>query len=269
MQIRTFPIHSPHSEAELTVYLQDRISSNPDRLRPAILICPGGGYSRISDRENTPVVTQYLSMGCHVMVLKYSVVPNRFPDALHELASSIALIRAHAAEWMVASDKIIVTGFSAGGHLACSLGVFWNQDFVYKPLSLDSEQIKPNGMILCYPVITSGPDCHQDSFINLLGEKADDPEVRKAVSLELHAGPQTPKTFLWHTWTDNAVSVANSLLLAQSFLKAEVNLEMHIYPTGCHGLSLATEEVSSPDGRQIEPQCQSWVSLVKTWIEHF
>lgn len=273
MRILTYPIAPPSAsqpkKAVLMVYLQDQISSNPNKLRPAVVICPGGGYRRISDRENTPVVTQFLAMGCHVMVLDYSVAPVRFPGALQELAASVALVRRHSAGWMVNPEKIIVCGFSAGGHLACSLGAFWNQDFVSAPLGLSADDVRPDGMILCYPVITTGSDCHEDSFINLLGESADDSALRKIVSLELQVGAHTPKTFLWHTWTDQAVSVANSLFLAQSLHKAGVNLEMHIYPAGCHGLSLATEEVSSPDGIHIEPQCQSWISLVKTWLQYF
>lgn len=273
MQILTFPIAPPSAsqpkKAVLTVYLQDRISSNPDKLRPAIVICPGGGYRYVSDRENTPVAAQFLAMGCHVMVLDYSVAPARFPAALLELAASVALIRRHADGWMVDPDKIILCGFSAGGHLACSLGAFWNQEFVSKPLGHVPDEVKPNGMILCYPVITAGSECHKDSFINLLGENAEDPHLRKIVSLEHQVGSHTPKTFLWHTWTDQAVPAANSLVLAHALYKAGINVEMHLYPVGCHGLSLATAEVSSPDGAHIEPQCESWIPLLKTWLQSF
>lgn len=276
MKLQTFQITLPDAlaaghtgaPATLTVYLRTPLACAPDRKRPAVLICPGGAYLRVSDREAEPVAMQYLSMGYHAMVLDYSVSPNTFPTALLELAASIALIREHASRWAVDTDKIIVSGFSAGGHLACSLGVFWNQDFVSVPLGLTAEQIRPNGLILCYPVISSGPDCHRDSFKHLLAENSDDDRARKAVSLELHVGPHVPKTFLWHTWTDQSVPVENSILLAQAYAKAGVNLEMHLYPTGVHGLSLATGDTSEPDGKYVETQCQSWMPLVKTWLEH-
>ena len=122
-------------------------------------------------------------------------------------------------------------------------------------------------MILSYPVITSGTFGHQRSFEQLLGDRDSDPLLRELVSLELQAGPHTPRTFLWHTWTDQSVPAENSLLLAQALKKAGVSLEMHIYPSGRHGLSLATEEVSDSTGDCLVPHCQGWMELVKEWIK--
>lgn len=254
--------------ASLNAYLLDPISVAPNRLRPAVIICPGGGYEHLSDRESEPIAMQFLSMGCHAFVLRYSISPDQFPYPQMELACAVSLVRSHAAEWLVDPDKIIVCGFSAGGHLACSLGAFWNQEFLYGPLELTPENIKPNGMILAYPVITSGPYCHKGSFLNLLGSESDDETLRRLVSLEYQVGSQTPPVFLWHTSTDDAVPVKNSYLLADALTEHGVSVEMHIYPTGCHGLSLANSEVSGDDGRCIVPQCQNWISLAKTWLEH-
>ncbi|MFT4106303.1 MAG: alpha/beta hydrolase [Lacrimispora sp.] len=255
--------------ASLSAYLLDSVSVAPDRLRPAVVICPGGGYGRLSDREGEPVAAQFLSMGCHVFILRYSTAPDCFPYPQMELALAMSHIRSHALEWQIDPGKIIVAGFSAGGHLACSLGAFWNREFLYGPLNLEPESIRPDGMILSYPVITSGPGCHAGSFQNLLGEKAEDESLRRLVSLEHQVGAHTPRTFLWHTSTDNSVPVKNSLLLADALTSHGVSIEMHIYPTGVHGLSLATREVSGEDGRYMEPQCQSWISLAKTWLECF
>ncbi len=237
------------------------------KLRPAVILCPGGGYRHLSPREAEPVAMQYLSMGCHAFVLRYSTAPARFPTALLELALLVSEVRAHAAEWGVDPDKIIVSGFSAGGHLACSLGAFWNREFVYEPLGVEMEAIRPNGMILCYPVISSGPCCHSGSFENLLGDDAGDEKKRMLVSLEHQVGSHTPKTFLWHTVTDQSVPVQNSLLLAEALVKHGVNLELHLYPTGCHGLALATEETTNGQERYLVPQCQSWITLVETWLK--
>jgi len=232
------------------------------------VICPGGGYEHLADREGEAVAMQYLAMGCHAFVLKYSLAPHRFPAALRELAFLVAMIRQHEEEWQIDGEKIIVSGFSAGGHLACSLGVFWNRELAYGPLGLTKEQIRPNGLILGYPVITAGPWCHEDSVRNLLGEGADDEEKRNLVSLELQVGPHMPKTFLWHTVTDSSVPVQNSLLLVDAMVKNHVNLEFHLYPVGGHGLALATGETAKGQACYVEPQCQSWVSLAKCWIEN-
>lgn len=255
--------------ASVTGYLLDPVSLSATKRRPAVIICPGGGYGHLSDREGEPVAMQLAAMGIHTFILKYSLAPDVFPASLMELAETVSEIRAHADSWMVDPDRILVCGFSAGGHLACSLGAFWNREFLWKPLNKKADEIRPDGMILCYPVITSGADCHQGSFQNLLGTHANDENLRRLVSLEHQVGSHTPKTFLWHTASDSNVPVANSLLLAEALTRHQVSLELHIYPVGCHGLSLATEEVSSSDGRYVEPQCQSWISLLKTWLEHF
>lgn len=275
MKIQTFPISvteeeagSPHigSPAMLTAYILDNHDLDPNRLRPAVIICPGGGYQHLAPRENQAIAMQYLAMGCHAFVLEYSLMPNVFPYALMEIAKSTALIRSKQKEWHVDPDKILVSGFSAGGHVALSLGVFWKKDFLSSSLHLSPEEIRPNGVILCYPVIASCYKFHPGSFSALLGNKADDPKMRDLVSLDKQVTSDLPRTFLWHTWTDQAVPVAGSLMFATACETAGVNLEMHIYASGHHGLALADAESSNPDGNHIEPSCQSWISLVKTWI---
>lgn len=251
-----------------TAYLLDVNPASDKQTRPAVIICPGGGYGKLSPREAEPIAMQYLASGYHAFVLWYSLPPFRFPTALQELAFLVAHVREHAREWHVDPEKIVVSGFSAGGHLACSLGAFWNQEFVYGPLGLTPEMIRPDAMLLCYPVVTAGKDCHKGSFENLLGDQADDETMRHLVSLEHQVGPHTPKTFLWHTITDQSVPVANSMLLAQALIRNHVNLEYHLYPVGCHGLALASEETAAGQARYVEPQCQSWMNLAKCWLEH-
>lgn len=254
-------------KAVLTCYQLDQVSAAPMRKRPAVIVCPGGGYQWRSDREGEPVALQFMAMGCHAFVMDYSVAPNRFPTALLELAEAVALIREHAVEWTVDPEKIVVCGFSAGGHLACSLGVFWNQRFVYENIGKKAEAVRPNGLILCYPVITSGEFAHEGSLENLVGENASQ-EDKAAFSLEKWVGPHMPGTFLWHTYSDGTVPVENSLLLAMAMKAHGVGLELHIYPHGKHGLSLANEETGGSQKDRIEPECQSWIHLAGTWISN-
>lgn len=256
-----------HGEAaDLTAYLLDPMGETADRLRPAVIICSGGGYSHLSDREDQPVAMEYLAAGFQVFCLHYSVAPDVFPRSLMELAMTVHLIRAHSEEWKVDPKRVVASGFSAGGHLACSLGAFYNQEFLYGPLGLTPDEIRPDGLLLCYPVITSGEYAHKGSIDSLLGPYAGDPKLRSLMSLELQVGPHTPPTFLWHTCTDQAVPLENTLLLASALRKSGVNLELHIYHTGPHGLSLATHEVEGGDGRYYEPACQGWIDLAKAWI---
>lgn len=251
--------------ADLTAYLLAPLSQAPDRLRPAVVICPGGGYGFVSQREDQPVALAYAAAGFQAFVLHYNVAPEVFPLSLMELARSVAFVRQHAGQWHIDPERIFVCGFSAGGHLACSLGMFWKDSFLTGPLGLSPEDVRPTGMILSYPVITAGPMCHPGSFENLLGQDAGEQGTRNLVSLELQAGPDTPPAFIWHTWTDQSVPVDNSLLLAQALRNAGVSAELHIYPEGKHGLSLANMEVSDDNGDCLIPVCQEWMEHSIRW----
>lgn len=253
--------------ARTDAYLLDWSEEGAGKARPAVVICPGGGYRFVCPREGEPVAMQYLSMGYHAFVLHYAVAPERFPTALWQLALVVARIRENSGQWLVDPEKVVVSGFSAGGHLACSLGAFWNREFVYGALGRKPEEIRPNAMLLSYPVITSGPFCHKGSFEKLLGEEADNKEKRDFVSLERQVGPHTPRTFVWHTATDDSVPVQNSLLLAEALVNSGVNVELHIFPTGCHGLSLATEDTSNGMEKMVVPRCQSWIALAGEWLK--
>lgn len=259
------------AEAEYTAYLSEPLEDGKGGTlpRPAVIICPGGGYEHWSKREGEAVALRFLSMGCHAFVLHYSLAPVRFPAALQELALLVSKIRSRAVEWAVDPERILVFGFSAGGHLAGSLGVFWNHELVYNPLGLKPGDIRPDGLILCYPVITAGKHCHRASFERLLGDRSEDPAMRELLSLEKQAGPHTPRTFLWHTATDGTVPVENSLLFASALARHQVGLELHIYPEGCHGLSMAGRETSGGLEKYIEPHCQSWVGLAERWLEKY
>lgn len=261
--------------ASFTAYLLDtpcsgqtEAGAGKGECLPAVIICPGGGYQHLSVREDEPVARKYLAMGCHVFVLHYSLAPDRFPVALLELAMLMGRIRTNAAAWGIDPRRIIVSGFSAGGHLAACLGVFWNREFLWKRLGLMPDLLRPSGLVLAYPVITSGPACHEGSFEALLGEEKNDPEKRSLLSLELQTGSHVPDTFLWHTVTDQSVPVENTILFAEALMKHRVNVELHLFPKGCHGLSLATKETAMGEAQYVEPGCQSWICLAEIWMRN-
>ena len=278
MKIETIPIRLTREQtgreiygegAVLTCFLKDNTEGRPEARRPAVVICPGGCYEFCSTREAEPVAFQFLAMDCQAFVLNYSTAPNSFPTALMELASAVSMIKKHGREWHIDEERVLLCGFSAGGHLAASLGVFWNREFLLKPLGFEGEDIRPDGLILAYPVISSGSCGHEASFINLLGEK---PSVsREFCSLENQAGSQVPPVFMWHTDTDQTVPVENSLLFALALKKAGVSLEYHIFPEGRHGLSLANEETAKDEddnrGTYVVLCAQVWTELVKAWLK--
>lgn len=263
-------IEHDDSKAEITTYILDRYPEvQGERKRPLVIICPGGGYGHHSPREGEAVAVKMNSFGFNAIVLRYSLLPNTLPSALFEAAYTVALSRAYSEEWGVDPDRIIMAGFSAGGHVAASLGTLWNND-ILKPLVVDKLQliprdVRPDGLLLSYPVITSGEFAHRQSFEKLLGDDYD--KNLDLVSLENRVDPETPITFMWHTFEDGSVPVENSMLFASALRKNNVPFELHIFPHGSHGLGLATRETDMKDGSKFQPECACWADMFATWVE--
>ena len=257
---------APDKAVSFTGYiLENSAEYCSDRKRPAVLICPGGGYAFTSDREATPIAMCFLAAGISAFVLRYSCAPDgvRFPTQLCEAAAAMKVIRSHASEWNLDEKRIAVCGFSAGGHLAASLGVFWNSDLL-KERGLGGESCRPDAMVLSYPVITSGPKAHRGSFENLLGDQANDEAMLTLTSLEKQVTADTPPAFLWHTWTDGGVPVQNSLLFASALAEQGIGAELHIYPRGGHGLSLGNLLTNTPDS--VYPEIQDWITRAAQFV---
>ena len=238
--------------------------------RPCILICPGGGYEHLSPREGEPVALEMMKRGFNAVVLHYSLAPDTFPCALYEIAWTTAWLRDHAAELDIGADRIVAAGFSAGAHVAASLCTLYDKpelsSFSRDCLKCGCEKLRPDGLMLGYPVITSGQYAHRRSFERLLGDRYE--ERVGSVSLETRVDSTTPPAFLWHTWEDQAVPVENSLLFAQALRKAGVSCELHIFPHGCHGMALATEETNDRTGSMTDEQVAVWPELFAEWVNH-
>jgi len=258
-------------QPKLTVYLPDNSPEiDINRKRPMVIVCPGGAYALTSDREAEPIALKYLSAGIAAAVLRYSVGTAKYPAPQLELAKAVAMVRENAETWNIDSNKIIVSGFSAGGHLAASYSTLWNRAFITEYFGYHNQENKPNGMILSYPVITSGPKAHRGSFEFLLGDKKNDPELLEMLSVEKQVTADTPPAFIWHTCDDQAVPVENSLMLASAMVEAGINVELHIFPKGVHGLSLANRETSSDEAASffVVPECQVWIDMAIRWVEN-
>ena len=297
--------------ARLTTYLLDITPKFAVQERPLVLVCPGGGYHFTSERESEIVAMQFNAMGYHSAVLDYSCAPAQFPTALLELSKSVAYLRAHAKEWCIDPDKIAVLGFSAGGHLAASLGVFWNTEWFARireesasqagataahaaaaasqagaataqyadcatavattalTAALTADQIKPNRIILAYPVITTGEHAHRESINNLLGAaRCSDSAWLEKMSLEKQDLSDFPPAFIWHTSYDGSVPIENSLFLVAALAKYRKPLEYHVFPGNVHGMSLANWRTRSLE-RPMDTPAKKWIELVHTWLENW
>ncbi len=271
MDYKALGIQHVEAPATMTTYIKERYPNDQNEfMRPLILICPGGGYGHHSPREGEAIALKMLSYGYNAVVLRYSLSPNEFPCQVIEAAYAMNYIREHAAEWDVDADKIVIAGFSAGGHVAASLSMMWNQKelepFVNCILKKDASAIRPDGLLLGYPVITSGEFAHRGSFEKLIASNYD--ELLESVSLETRVTADMPPVFLWHTVTDNSVPVENSLLFASALKKQNVPFEMHIFPNGNHGLGLGTKETDTKDGKHYQSEVAVWTDLFETWMEH-
>ncbi len=257
-----------NQQPKMTLYLPNNSKEiDIERKRPTVVICPGGAYGLNSEREAEPVALKFVAADCNAVVVNYSVAPARFPTSLLELSYAVAKLRENAEEWNVNTDKISVMGFSAGGHLAASYGTLWNKDFIREYFRYTRNENKPNGMILCYPVITSGEYAHHVSFKNLLGEKSDDQDMLTLLSPEKQITEDTPPAFIWHTFEDAGVMVQNSLLMASSLAEKKISTELHIFPKGGHGLSIANDTVSKNyNGEYAE--CQVWIDFAIRWLKN-
>ena len=217
-----------------------------------VAVLPGGAYMCRADHEGRPVAERYNALGFHAVVIQYRTAPNRFPSPQLDTMRAIQLVRERAARWRVKSDKIALLGFSAGGHLAASVGTIGQE------LQLpDSERFSPlpNALILCYPVISGGEYGHRGSFLNLFGDEVS-AEIVDYYSLEKRVTPATPPAFLWHTASDESVPVANSLLFAKALGDADVPFELHVFPRGPHGIGLA----------DAFPEAAVWPDLSAVWL---
>lgn len=211
----------------------------------ALVVCPGGGYGILAyDWEGTDIAKWLNANGIAAIVLKYrlpnsksNIDPKLSP--LLDAQRAIRTVRANAEKWHIKRDKIGIMGFSAGGHLASTAGTHFDKGNPNAPDSIDRLSSRPDFMILMYPVITmSKPYMHQGSRNNLIGANADS-AIAKYYSNDLQVTKETPPTLLIHSTDDTAVSVENSLSFYKALKNNGVPAEMHIYPYGGHGFSLA------------------------------
>jgi len=225
------------------------------RPRGAVVVCPGGGYTHRAPHEGEPIARAFNAAGFQAFVVQYRIAPDRHPAPMRDLSRAVRLVRSRADTFGVAPDRIAVCGFSAGGHLAASLGVCFGEPYLAGRGEVDRVSNRPDALILCYPVISAGPFGHAGSFTSLLGPDASD-AAKEALSLELRVSGTTPPAFLWHTADDAGVPVENSLLFAQALRRAGVPFELHVYPSGPHGLGLAAAR----------PHIATWTGLCAGWL---
>ncbi len=224
----------------LTAYIPDISEEMPNmKIKPAVLVFPGGAYKFCSDREAEPVAFEFMAKGYNVFILRYSLNEySVFPTPLNDAVQALTLIREKSAEWCTDPAKIAVCGFSAGGHLAAAVSTM--------------SEVKPDACILGYPCI-----------LQEIGDVLANP----VPSLNEFVTDKTPPTFIVSAADDGLVPVKHSLEYAKALGENDVSYEMHIFSRGGHGFSTSTSVVSSGEHLEFVKNTKIWIEMCLVWLE--
>ena len=300
MRIERFYLYPDRTDVTLTTYLQeDSPEITRGFSRPAVIICPGGAYLMLSDREAEPIAMQFAAMGYHSFILHYSVLNRNkskgfpadlselpagseeilFPAQIQELGMAMMLIHEHAEQWRIDPLQIGIAGFSAGGHVCAAYSTFWHTSLVAGTLGAAAEQLRPAFCILGYPFIdfcyNAGLDL--DPYSRMAYERMDEcvfgtihptEEQRRNASPNYHVTEMNPPTFLWNCSTDPSVLPQHILRMATALAEKKVPFELHSFDGGPHGMALATA-ATSVDRTQMGDAAAKWIDLLQTWLRKY
>lgn len=237
-------ILSYSKEAKLYVYLPDQTKNS----KAAVLICPGGGYSILAMEHEGHQYAQWLAtQGIAGIVLKYRMPNGHYNIPLADAEESMKIIRKKAEQWHISPNKVGVSGFSAGGHLASTLGTH-------------SEGVaRPDFMILFYPVVTlNESNTHQGTRNNLLGKASGSKALVDHFSNEKSINSETPPTLFFLSDDDTAVPPSNSINMYSKLKKNGIPAALYIYPEGGHGWGM----------NDSFPYKSSWQTLLLQWLKY-
>ena len=241
--------NDPNNKTELQYYPTTYKAS-----KATVVILPGGSYSSHAEYEGEGYASMFNTLGLDAFVLKYRILPDRFPLPLLDARRAVRFIRKNAEKFGLDTDKILVVGSSAGGHLASLLSTYTEGIENEGIDEIDREDYMPNGQILCYPVISADNRIgHLHSYRQLLGDRFAE---KDSFSPERLVNQTTPRAFIWHSSSDRSVNVINSYRYATALAEHDIPCELHVFPVGEHGCAFAPHL----------PYVASWIELLRQWL---
>lgn len=237
----------------LEIFSLEIVDNKKRDIAPLALILPGGGYEFVSKREKDPVAIAFAKEGYISATLEYTVLPNLengdtlYPHPHLEVMAAIDYLRNHAEEFRIDKDKIVLVGFSAGGHLAGSYGYLCKDKNLLNTLKLKENNVKPNYLVLSYPVISFANSPHEGSRDALTGKND---KLFDLLSIEKNITSDYPQTFIWNTLEDTCVPPINSNLIADALKAKNIPYCLKQYKFGYHGLSLIDKNTILDKGQR-------------------
>lgn len=250
---------------KITAYIPDNKTNDG-----AVVIFPGGAYVGRAMHEGEGYALALNKMGFVAFVVDYRVSPHRFPAQLLDARRAVKFARYYAEKYGIDKNKIAVMGSSAGGHLAALASTYFDDiDVDIEQDEIEKEDFIPNAQILCYPVIRllGKGIAHFGTGQNLLGMEKH-AMCGEDFQPDMIVNEKTPQAFIWHTASDEGVSVLNSYVYASALRKLKIDAEMHIFPHGRHGLGTCVGDINKTEEFKILEHNRQWTELLENWLNY-
>lgn len=252
-----------------SVYLKSYVGEEYEKgiKRDALLILPGGGYNFCALHEDEPVAKPFMARGFNCFTLFYTVGERAsLAVSLKDVSRAVAHIKKNCEKYSIDPERIFVIGFSAGGHLAASIGTMWHRDIAAFE-GMEYGENRPAGMIVSYGACTLGEYSHELSRNFVYGkDKLTEDEIND-LSPDKNVTEKTPPAFIWHTQDDEVVHVGNSLAMAKALIEKGITTELRIYPKGPHGVSVLLDGCSFMAENKNYVHVSGWVRDVCEFVK--
>jgi len=261
--IRLWPGDAPEAKGKacediptLTIFEPHRGTENGS----AVVILPGGAYAHLAaNLEGRQFADWFTARGFRAFILSYRLSSHGYllPVPLLDARRAVQMVRARAKDYQIDPNRIVMIGFSAGGHLAALAStqpVSGNPD-AEDPIERVSS--RPDYLVLGYPWIGAlSPDTSHLSYCKMFNVMDKCDEMKAAYSPDLFVTKDTPPTFWYHTFNDKTVPLEQGLRFYEALVKAGVPAEAHIFANGPHGTGLGKGDAA----------LDQWPNLLEIWL---